>query len=41
MCKKNEGLHFSVYAFSPKDVDLLINALVNRYTLNCTILALR
>jgi hypothetical protein len=35
--KQNEGLHLSVYAFSATDISLLIDALSNRYNLNCTI----
>ena len=35
--KQNEGLHLSVYAFSSSDINLLINALSNKYNLHCTI----
>lgn len=35
--KQNEGLHLSVYAFSQSNVDLLTDALKNRYGLHCTI----
>jgi hypothetical protein len=35
--KQNEGLHLSVYAFSQTNVDLLTDALKNRYDLHCTI----
>jgi hypothetical protein len=35
--KQNEGLHLSIYAFSDSDVNLLKNALINRYDLHCTI----
>jgi hypothetical protein len=37
--KQNEGLHLSVYAFSQtqSNVDILTDALKNRYGLHCTI----
>jgi hypothetical protein len=35
--KQNEGLHLSVYAFSSSYIDLLVNALSNKYNLKCTI----
>jgi hypothetical protein len=35
--KQNEGLHLSLYAFSQSNVDILTEALKNRYGLHCTI----
>lgn len=35
--KQNEGLHLSLYAFSQSNVDILTDALKNRYGLHCTI----
>jgi hypothetical protein len=35
--KQNEGLHLSVYAFSQSNVEILTDALKNRYGLHCTI----
>jgi hypothetical protein len=35
--KQNEGLHLSVYAFSPTDVDLLINALTTNFNITCSL----
>lgn len=35
--KQNEGIHLSVYAFTPSDVELLITALNERYNIKCSI----
>lgn len=35
--KQNEGLHLSVYAFSPSDVDLLVKALTTNFNISCSL----
>lgn len=35
--RQNLGLHLSVYAFSPSEVELLINTLETKFLLKCTV----
>nr|YP_009059689.1 LAGLIDADG endonuclease [Parasitella parasitica]AIO05739.1 LAGLIDADG endonuclease [Parasitella parasitica] len=35
--KQGDGLHLNVYAFSPEDVDRLINVLSTKFALKCYI----
>lgn len=35
--KQNQGIHLSVYGFSMTECDLLIQALTQKFGLNCTI----
>lgn len=35
--KQGNGLHLNVYAFSPEDVDRLINVLITKFNLKCSI----
>ena len=35
--KHNEGLHLSVYSFSKSNVDLLVNALTNKFNISCSL----
>ena len=35
--RKNKGMHLSIYAFTSKDVELLINVLETKFDFKCSI----
>lgn len=35
--RQNDGMHLSIYAFTNAECTLLLNALTNKWSLNCTI----
>jgi hypothetical protein len=35
--RQNKGIHLSVYAFTPEDVELLINVLETKFDFKCSI----